>query len=224
MFERELRELSFVQRFGIARKLNPQSVAEHSYYVITYALQLADLFVLGKVKMAEVAMYAAAHDISEAATGDIPAPFKSETMRRHPGAISDIEDEYMITRFPSIQHWFDADDDVKQIVRVADALDALFWCCTEEQMGNRTLGCGLQGQDLVDARKSPDKIGTMGIAQHILVALSKAWFGLKMMDEKQLMAMWRGIVEPSIIRHLHHQSRILIYAKDDLRMPPDLSF
>lgn len=92
MFEPERRDLAWVPRWGIARVNRRQSVAEHSYFVTAYGLQIAyeigwpDVFELGlhREMRAEtklearylLALYLLRHDEREALESDIPGPIK----------------------------------------------------------------------------------------------------------------------------------------------------
>lgn len=79
MFQRELRDLQFVPRWSIIRKLRTQSVAEHSFYTAVYANQLQQLM-NWEVKSDLISYYimlrALWHDVEECFTGDIPGPVK----------------------------------------------------------------------------------------------------------------------------------------------------
>lgn len=225
---REARELSFINRYAIARVHHQQSVAEHSYYVILYSLIVAEF--LGHddpTMVADMVRYAALHDNAEAATGDNPSPYKQILNRKYGGGPADIEFHYMATRYPNQHEWWDSVSPLaKAVVRVADMLDSVFYCCTEEQMGNQTLG-QLTSQDIVDAASwpTPDRIGSNGVIQMVLVQLAKAWFnGLAKVNEDipmtrdrhspMLLMGWENFIKPAIWNHRWGQSDILDATKD----------
>lgn len=153
MLEREYRELSFVTRWSLLRRIRNQSIAEHSYYVALYAMQIAkmvkwpDAFpgtVGGLGDLLQAALY---HDLGEVVSGDPPGPV-------HRRAIVDTDHwnkeiakgvqrrfgEQVTTDWRLANHpTTNMGAEIKVIVKVADSLDALFYLLTEQQMGNGTV-------------------------------------------------------------------------------------
>lgn len=73
--------LSHVPRWGIIDTIKPQSVADHHYRVAVICLCLSDeVAVKYKVNFdkGKILQDAITHDIEEAITSDLPAPFKAE--------------------------------------------------------------------------------------------------------------------------------------------------
>ena len=135
--EREWRDMAYLPRWSIVRRVRDQYLTEHSYYVTLYAMQLADE--LGWTgNHADLARYALVHDAAEIDTGDIP----SNTKRAMTGGDVDaLEIDVFRAKFPDyIERATYRDPDVPKIVKVADGFDAVFWILGEMQMGNRTLG------------------------------------------------------------------------------------
>jgi 5'-deoxynucleotidase YfbR-like HD superfamily hydrolase len=134
MFEQELRDLSFVPRWGIVRTVNKQSVAEHSYYVVVYTRMLCEAMRLNDSDTLEAVTFAMWHDVPERVTGDLPGPVKKS-----------IVDEDKLGRIERIAlmafdggSWCSgrASNTVAAIVKAADYIDQCFFLATEIQMGN----------------------------------------------------------------------------------------
>jgi 5'-deoxynucleotidase YfbR-like HD superfamily hydrolase len=144
MFERLYRELSFVPRWSVARMNRSQNVAEHSYYVVLYALQTAELIKWKSSEyLADLAHDAVIHDLSEVFTGDINGPAKRRLIDKP--ALENLENKYVPSRFgmwPLPIHKISArmgDIGIPQIIKFADIMDEVMHIHTEIQMGNRSL-------------------------------------------------------------------------------------
>ena len=109
---RKLRRLQWVPRWVVVPTIKKQSVAEHSFSVVTISLWLAKFHARGEDPefLIKVVRHAMEHDSEEAVTGDIPSPVK--------------QDNY------GSQH------DYVCLVRVADKLEAILFCWEEATMGN----------------------------------------------------------------------------------------
>jgi putative nucleotidyltransferase with HDIG domain len=131
MFEREYRDLAFVPRWGIARTIRTQSVAEHSFYVAIYAEQLGYWLGFDEGFLAHAALY---HDIDECFMSDIPGPVKRN--------ISDKE-KMGAYRFSETQRRFGPQlilsDEIKSIIKCADLLDECFFLTDEIELGNKSV-------------------------------------------------------------------------------------
>lgn len=135
MIPRSLRELSHRRRFALARQIQGQNVAEHSFFVAVYADLIADIIGWGGDR-ATLLRYALWHDAGEVATGDIPGPVKRQIVHQHNAdqfqLASDQEmygDLYQNTVAPSEQ--------ARRIVKVANLMDETFYLQGEWLMGNR---------------------------------------------------------------------------------------
>jgi len=133
MFERELRDLSYVPRWSIVRVAKPQSVAEHSFFVAMYADQIAEIISWRHRGNRENLMRAALwHDVEECFTGDIPGPTKRKIMSNE--FINTVEEgnrirfgnKYKITLKPQ----------EKIILKTAGLLDEALFLAGEIQRGN----------------------------------------------------------------------------------------
>ena len=152
MFERELRDLAFVPRWVIARKIHQQSVAEHSFFVAVYADQIAR--VLGwpmdgtpsKVDRRRLDLLRAAlwHDAEECATGDIPGPAKKKLVPNpHHRKVTSYE--YKTARFGH-HDWVTGqwEPAIDAILHTANLLEECLYLSGEVQMGNRAVSHMLQ--------------------------------------------------------------------------------
>ena len=158
--------MSFVQRWGIVRRVREQSVAEHMYYVAIYAAQTADLI---KYQGNRANLYKAAltHDLPEGGVGDIMGPAK-----RAAGigdALKKVEKVYMQSAFgdwPELQIVNQMEEaHIKLIVKFADILDEAMYLATEMQMGNSSIG-------------SFYKEGIVCPARQVYCRLQEAWSNL----------------------------------------------
>lgn len=140
MLERELRELSFVPRWGVLRRVRSQSTAEHSYYVALYAAHVADMVGWNGDRGA-LLRSALVHDLPEAVTGDIPGPAKRKMM--DPQKTNEMESKYIGSRFPDDSAaWHDAKlhPEIRLLIKAADLLDEIMFLATERQLGNLNAG------------------------------------------------------------------------------------
>ena len=140
MFERELRDASFVPRWTTVRSHRTQSVADHSFYVAIYSEQIAG-HLSWPGDRHELLLWALWHDMPETATGDIPGPMKRRISEVAPDTLPTIDAETMGYRFPSAPvDWDDAHGvGGDQIVKLANKIDELAWLMTEKQLGNGSI-------------------------------------------------------------------------------------
>lgn len=150
MFERELIDSMFVQRWGIVRTLMPQSIAEHSYLVAHYANDISTILGLSPVLNSTILKYALWHDLKdEIFTGDLPGPNKRGLL----DAIgSDAKRKWDTKLFEWAKRTFErladrahgplplsnSNNDIMLLtVKTADWLEAATRMATEFQMGNK---------------------------------------------------------------------------------------
>lgn len=104
-----------VKRYGIFHMNRDQSVAEHSFNVAMIAIELIedldddDLY-------GAVVVYSLFHDMDEVLSGDIPSPFKRKLRNQCPEVIPVLDGQPL------------ANDMVRNIVKLADLLEALYYC------------------------------------------------------------------------------------------------
>lgn len=146
MFEREIRDLSFIGRWGIVRTIRKQTVAEHSFNVCFYANDIASYLKYPDAVHKALLQFCIYHDLSEVFSGDIPGPHKRALVTDRP-AWDDKLEEWTATVF--IDHHLRNGSDnhgggpvwdqaIRLTTKVADWLDAALEMATEKQMGN---GC-----------------------------------------------------------------------------------
>jgi 5'-deoxynucleotidase YfbR-like HD superfamily hydrolase len=119
-----LRDASAVVRFHTARMTRQQTVAEHSYGVAMLVLEVEPTDFL----LVRAALY---HDLSEAATGDIPAPAKWDNPQLA-AVLTEVEAEYD-ARFGTA---IDLTPYQKHVLKWCDAMELVLWCREEWCMGN----------------------------------------------------------------------------------------
>lgn len=145
MFESEYRDLAFVPRWSIARTHHTQSVAEHSYYVALYSMQICQFMANRKrlnherkewaawCGMREDAIaYAVVHDASEAYMSDIPGPVKRNIVDKEKAQ------EYEMRMNVAIygDECLPMDIASKSVVKVADLMDEYAFWMVESGLGN----------------------------------------------------------------------------------------
>lgn len=142
LFPPELRTASIVQRWSIVRTMNPDSVANHSFYVAFYALQIARL-VNWPGPYADLTFMALMDDVEETFTSDIISPVKRRIVDE--GAMHNFVSEQMKERLPLIEAQLEAVADsmwgvsIERIIKVADKVDAAIFLIIEQRMGNTVL-------------------------------------------------------------------------------------
>lgn len=137
MFSYYERTLAVVPRWSIAPRLNPQSVAEHSFYVTLYTDKLCILLNVTPEQRLEAITYAMRHDMVEAQTGDTPGPVKRQIMDYK--KLAKFEKRFHDSLGLDYQFAGLDASQTKAIVKAADLIDELFWVSMETLMGNRLM-------------------------------------------------------------------------------------
>lgn len=147
MFERELIDGLFVQRWSIVRTLMPQSIAEHTYLVCHYANDIAVYLGLPAPVHLCILQYGLWHDQKdEIFTGDLPGPNKRGLLNAIGPEAKELWDaklnEWAHRTFANLEARmggklapYDAAT-VKMVLKLADWLEASVRMATENQMGN----------------------------------------------------------------------------------------
>lgn len=147
MFERELIEPMFLDRWTIVRTLTRQSVAEHTYLVAHYANDIAVKMYINPMTHLRLMQRALWHDVDEQFTGDIPGPSKR-------GLLNNIGPNAKATWDAQLRAWMSrvfenltrrsgggnadpASEVIDLILKTADWMEAAVRMATETQMGNK---------------------------------------------------------------------------------------
>lgn len=145
MFERELRDMAHVNRWGILRRNRNQNICEHMYYVAIYSVQIADTLGLD-LDRASLMKLALTHDVDELWTGDIPAPAKHEVVNI--GAMNKLTNSASNRVFGNpygpLGSPFDTENigmrNTVKVIKIADLMDAVLYLCDEYNSGNKSVG------------------------------------------------------------------------------------
>ena len=145
--------IRYVKRFSTCRVLNPESVAEHSYFTALYALLVAEWCKaegVDDVDVERLLIRALLHDMEEARTGDMPRFFKhqdeaarAEIERVAHGSFREVFSKTIegdvLDRFT--QTWCQAKDDSLEgrILSFADFLSVLAYVTEEMRSNNLTM-------------------------------------------------------------------------------------
>lgn len=136
MFNHNLRILSFVPRWQIAPRFRTQNVAEHSFFVALYTMQLVEKYEWAWPVATQLAAVRCAlqHDIAEARTGDMPGPVKRAIVDQ--GRLVEYEEDQLgvMQMIPEV-----FTGEVLALVKVADLIDEYFHVAMEISMGNSLL-------------------------------------------------------------------------------------
>jgi 5'-deoxynucleotidase len=144
MFERELRDLSFVKRWSIVRTIRSQSVAEHTFFVAMYANDICAALGVDESIHLAVLQKALWHDVDEIFTGDIPGPAKRALCSDRESLTAKLK-EWKLKVFGILGHREGvAVTDIEHniihtILKAADELDAACEMATELQLGNNNV-------------------------------------------------------------------------------------
>ncbi len=132
---RELRDLAHVPRWGILRVIKRQSVAEHSFFVTTYAGVLCEILDIPSAYAFQTMRMATFHDAAEQFTTDIPGPIK----RRFIDAKELKEYEALGLKERYAGHAptnIDCPPVGFDIIKVADLIDECCYLLGEMRLGN----------------------------------------------------------------------------------------
>lgn len=141
MFNREHRDLAHVPRWGILRRIRTQSVVEHSYFVAVYCIELVKLLEIEATasELAQLIHTALVHDVPEIWTGDIPGPAK-RVLGLDAGPLEAKRMSEILPQHSIAHSRIELSPLLRQILKVADYLEAVLYLCDESQLGNRSVG------------------------------------------------------------------------------------
>lgn len=136
MFERDLRAVALVKRWGIVPTHADQELASHSWFVTVYANDLClVLGVTDEVRL-DVLKAALGHDIDEIFTCDVPGPHKKHVMIQNSNWLHKAMEKVFPRRADRWGVKLDNAILVKAIVKVADILESVLFLIEEGRMGN----------------------------------------------------------------------------------------
>lgn len=152
MFEREIRDASFVKRWAIVRTLRDQSIADHTFHVAMYTNDICVTLNVPPLLHLRALQYALWHDVrDEIFTGDWPGPAK-RALTPTPGdrkRLGDKVAEWTKRVFGSLVNRAgegEGMDLIRAITKVADEMDAACELGTELQLGNSNVRQVLDSQ------------------------------------------------------------------------------
>ncbi len=119
-----------VKRMHVMTTLQPQTVAAHSYGVAWWCWLITD----GSPTL-DLIMAALQHDVAEGVVGDIPSPTKKLLDSK---TLVDMEHDVLVKAgLPDFGVRLNQAEEV--VLKAADILDLMQFCCKEASLGNRTL-------------------------------------------------------------------------------------
>jgi len=126
---RRLRRLAAVPRWNGVYTLRQQNTAEHTFQVLVISGWLVEYHVGMEYEgmQRDLLIYAMEHDEGEAVYGDHPSPSKAIT-----GKVLKEFDKRKGYAVPPTE-------DIRNLVKCADCLDALMFCKEEVALGNQSL-------------------------------------------------------------------------------------
>jgi 5'-deoxynucleotidase YfbR-like HD superfamily hydrolase len=124
--------LSHVRRWGILRTVRQQSVAEHCFNVALLSERIAKNWFreYDPTTIVQIYQWALNHDHPEALSGDVPTIVKDL-----------LNEEELEVRYGDMIPVLKSDvpDYIRNIVKIADRLDAIIFLRMEESLGNKTV-------------------------------------------------------------------------------------
>lgn len=147
MFEREYKDMEFVPRWSIVRKIRTQFLSSHSYLVAIYTNDLCIFFGVNPSTHLCALQYALWHDVDEIFSGDMAGPAKRRLVTDKKGwkdglhqLMASVFGPFYKTRSGETATAHPADTTVAQlIVKTADWLEAAMEMAAEYQLGNRNV-------------------------------------------------------------------------------------
>lgn len=140
--------MKYIERWGLMRNTQRETLSEHSLEVAFVAHALAVIKnrrLGGSVDADRAAVVAMFHDTSEILTGDLPTPIKyySDEIKDVYKKIESVAGEQLCSLLPEDlrDDFFDIykceDKEILNIVKAADKISALIKCINEISAGNR---------------------------------------------------------------------------------------
>lgn len=143
MFERDLRNMATVKRWGIVPTIKDQSNAEHTFFVICYVNDICTyLEVTDDVRLAAL-KYAIWHDMDEILTGDAPGPHKRHFMIKNSNWVFKSMEKIFNRRTDRMYGTMlrepgaaGKNEAMHTIVKAADLIESVLFLVEETRLGN----------------------------------------------------------------------------------------
>lgn len=132
--------LKFIQRYSITPRITNETVAEHSFFVATYVMELYRDYKFDLNKAVQMAII---HDFAESFIGDITLSTKTMCPDLVE-AVSNAEKEVMFQNFPSfiyeLYREYEQRTSVESlIVKLADTMQVKQYAGNEIELGNNSI-------------------------------------------------------------------------------------
>lgn len=132
--------LKFIQRYSITPRITNETVAEHSFFVTTYVMELYKDYKFDLNKAVQMAII---HDFAESFIGDITLSTKTMCPDLVE-AVSNAEKEVMFQNFPSfiyeLYREYEQRTSVESlIVKLADTMQVKQYTGNEIELGNNSI-------------------------------------------------------------------------------------
>lgn len=132
--------LKFIQRYSITPRITNETVAEHSFFVATYVMELYKEYKFDLNKAVQMAII---HDFAESFIGDITLSTKTMCPDLVE-AVSNAEKEVMFQNFPSfiyeLYREYEQRTSVESlIVKLADTMQVKQYAGNEIELGNNSI-------------------------------------------------------------------------------------
>lgn len=132
--------LKFIQRYSITPRITNETVAEHSFFVATYVMELYNDYKFDLNKAVQIAII---HDFAESFIGDITLSTKTMCPDLVE-AVSNAEKEVMFQNFPSfiyeLYREYEQRTSVESlIVKLADTMQVKQYAGNEIELGNNSI-------------------------------------------------------------------------------------
>lgn len=132
--------LKFIQRYSITPRITNETVAEHSFFVATYVMELYKDYKFDLNKAVQMAII---HDFAESFIGDITLSTKTmcpDLVK----AVANVEKEVMFQNFPSfiyeLYREYEQRTSVESlIVKLADTMQVKQYAGNEIELGNNSI-------------------------------------------------------------------------------------
>lgn len=140
--------MKYIERWGLMRNTQKETLSEHSLEVAFIAHALAIIKnrrLSGNANPDRAAVCALFHDTSEILTGDLPTPIKyySDEIKTVYKQIESVAGKQLCELLPEdlkpdyLEIFNNEDKEIEAIVKAADKISALIKCITEIEAGNR---------------------------------------------------------------------------------------